>query len=153
MIRLLLLNRLHLLHLSHQLQVFLVQATILLQLHKEWVFLARWQDLATILLQQTKVCLDLVNQAVQVDLVQLVPVALHVQVDHLDLLVLVELLVQVDLLLVLAEHLVVHQLEHLVLVLLEVVQVLAVAVAAVALLELSVRVAHAAHRRLESLRE
>jgi hypothetical protein len=120
---------------------------------KEWVFLVRWRDLATILLQQTKVCLDLVNQAVQVDLVQLVPVALHVQVDHLDLLVLVELLVQVDLLLVLAEHLVVHQLEHLVLVLLEVVQVLAVAVAAVALLELSVRVAHAAHRRLESLRE
>jgi hypothetical protein len=124
-----------------------------LQLHKEWVFLARWQDLATILLQQTKVCLDLVNQTVLVDLVQLVQVALHVQVDHLDLLVLVELLVQVDLLLVLAEHLVVHQLEHLVLVLREVVLVLVVAVAAVAQRELSVRVAHAAHQRLESLRE
>jgi hypothetical protein len=104
-------------------------------------------------LQQTKVCLDLVNQTVLVDLVQLVPVALHVQVDHLDLLVLVEVLVQVDLLLVLVEHLVVHQLVHLVLVLLEVVLVLVVAVAAVAQRELSVKVALVAHQRLENLRE
>jgi multisubunit Na+/H+ antiporter MnhG subunit len=48
---------------------------------------------------------------------------------------------------------VVHQLEHLVLVLREVVLVLVVVVAAVAQPVLSVRVAHAAHQRLESLRE
>jgi hypothetical protein len=88
-----------------------------------------------------------------VDLVQLVPEALHVQVVHLGLPELVELLVLVDLLPVLVEHPVVLQVELLHLVLLVVVQVLAVAVAAVAQPVLLVRVDHVALQRLESLRE
>jgi hypothetical protein len=88
-----------------------------------------------------------------VDLVQLVPEALHVQVVHLGLPELVELLVLVDLLPVLVEHPVVLQVELLHLVLLVVVQVLVVAVAAVAQPVLLVRVDHVALQRLESLRE
>jgi hypothetical protein len=125
----------------------------LLQL-RAWVFLAQWQDLATILSQLTKVWVDLVNQVLaQVDHVQLVLVAHHVQVVHLVLLVLVDLLVQVDLLHVQVVHLRVLQEVLQDLVLQVAVQVLVVVVAVAVRLVLSVRVDLVTLQRLESQRE
>jgi hypothetical protein len=129
-----------------------------LQQLRAWVFLARWQDLATIPSQLTKAWVDLVNQVlVQVDHVQLVQVVHHVQVVHLVLLVLVlvlvDLLVQVDLLHVQAVHLLVLQVVLQVLVLQVVVQVLVVVVAVAVRLVLSVRVDLVTLQRLESQRE
>jgi hypothetical protein len=125
----------------------------LLQL-RAWVFLARWQDLATILSQLTKAWVDLVNQVlVQVGHVQLVLVVHLVQVVHLVLLVLVDLLVQVDLLHVQAVHLLVLQVVLQDLVLQVVVQVLVVVVAVAVRLVLSVRVDLVTLQRLESQRE
>jgi hypothetical protein len=126
-----------------------------LLLLREWVFLARWQDLATILLHPTKVWVEQANLVLdQADHVQLV------QVDHLDqvvlqdLLVLGELLVQVDLLHVQVPVLqVVRQAELLLLVLLVVAQVLVVAVAVAAQPVLSVKVDLVTLLRQESRRE
>jgi hypothetical protein len=123
---------------------------------REWVFLARWQDLATILLHQIKVWVDLVNPVpVQVEhLVQLVPVAHLVQVEHLVQQVLAELLVQVDSLHVqVPVPQVVRQAELLLLVPLVVDQVLVAAVAVAAQPVLSVKVDLVTLLRQESRRE
>jgi hypothetical protein len=126
-----------------------------LLLLREWVFLARWQDLATILLHQTKVWVEQVNRIlVQVGHVQLVQVAQLVQVEHLVQLVLAELLVQVDLLHVqVPVPQVVRQVELQLLVLLVVVQVLVAVVAVAAQRVLSVKVDLVTLQRQESRRE
>jgi hypothetical protein len=119
--------------------------------HREWEFLALWQDLVIILLLLIKVWVDQAQLVVRRGIVQLVLVVLTVQVDHVRLELVHLDLVAVTKAIVLVVKLVLQQL--LVLSHLLVDQVLVVVAAVVLLLVLSVRVDQDLLLRLESPRE